>query len=169
MIKLFEQFNNEQEIHDICKKYNIENYTINPDGFIDVDDGVDLSGKDLIKIPLKFNKVNGWFDCSYNQLTSLEGCPSYVGISFNCSYNCLTTLENSPNEVGKSFCCYSNRLTSLEGFPQKVGNYTHCCPNFYLESINGYTGDYKKLLLNNNKKYLIRKHKLNLINNIIKQ
>ncbi len=65
----------EQEIHNICEKYNITNYTINPDGSIDVDDGVDLSGKDLIKIPLKFNKVNGWFDCSYNQLTSF-GHPS---------------------------------------------------------------------------------------------
>ena len=59
----------EQEIHDICEKYDIKNYTINPDGSIDVDDGVDLSGKDLIKIPLKFNKVNGWFDCSYNRLS----------------------------------------------------------------------------------------------------
>ena len=27
----------EQEIHDICKKYNIKNYTINPDGSTDVE------------------------------------------------------------------------------------------------------------------------------------
>ncbi len=36
MIKLFEQFNNEQEIKDICTKYGIEKYIINPDGSIDV-------------------------------------------------------------------------------------------------------------------------------------
>ncbi len=136
------------EIHNICKIYNIKNYTINSDGSIDVDGNVVISNKFLSKIPIKFNKVSGFF---------------------NCSYNCLTTLENCPNEIGKNFSCYSNSITSLEGFPQKVGEYTHCYLNFYLESINGYTGDYKKLLLNNNKKYLIRKHKLNLINNIIKK
>lgn len=138
----------EQEIREICEKYNIKNYTINQDGSIDVNGDVWLYNMKLYKIPIKFNKVTGYF---------------------SCHSNFLTTLENCPNEIGKSFSCYSNRLTSLEGFPQKVGKYTHCCPNFYLESINGYTGDYKKLLLSNNKKYLIRKHKLNLINNIIKK
>ena len=49
----------EQEIHDICKKYNITNYSINPDGSIDVDETVYLSGKGLKRVPLKFNKVDG--------------------------------------------------------------------------------------------------------------
>ncbi len=31
-----------------------------------------LYDKGLTKLPLKFNKVNGYFDCSYNKLTSLE-------------------------------------------------------------------------------------------------
>ena len=47
MIKLFEQFSNEQKIHDICKKYNIKNYSINTDGSIDVDGNVDLSNQKL--------------------------------------------------------------------------------------------------------------------------
>ena len=34
---------NEQKIHDICKVYNINNYTINSDGSIDVDGNVNLS------------------------------------------------------------------------------------------------------------------------------
>ena len=79
MIKLFEQFNNEQEIHDICKKYNIENYTINSDDSVDVDDNVDLRNLNLKKIPLKFNRVSGVFDCSWNRLSSLKGCPKEVG------------------------------------------------------------------------------------------
>ncbi len=61
MIKLFEQFNNEQETHDICEKYDIENYTINPDGSIDVDGDVDLNNKGIFKIPIKFNRINGFF------------------------------------------------------------------------------------------------------------
>jgi hypothetical protein len=47
----------EQKIRYICKKYNIDNYTINPDGSIDVYQNVDLSNNDLYEIPLKFNNV----------------------------------------------------------------------------------------------------------------
>ena len=36
MVKLFEQFNNEQEIHNLCKEYRIKDYTINSDGSVDV-------------------------------------------------------------------------------------------------------------------------------------
>ena len=35
-LKLFENFD-QTKIDKICKKYGIENYTINPDGSIDVD------------------------------------------------------------------------------------------------------------------------------------
>ena len=45
---LFENFN---EIHKICQKYGIENYTINPDGNIDVDGNVSLSNKKLTELP----------------------------------------------------------------------------------------------------------------------
>jgi hypothetical protein len=41
----------------------------------------------------------GYFGCSYNQLTSLEGSPKEVGGSFDCSYNQLTSLEGSPKEL----------------------------------------------------------------------
>ncbi len=41
-------------------------------------DYVDLYNKRLTKLPLKFNKINGYFDCGYNKLTSLEGSPIEV-------------------------------------------------------------------------------------------
>jgi hypothetical protein len=56
MIKLFEQFNNEQEIHDICKKYYIENYTINDDGSIDVDDNVSFANRKSNKFTSNTNR-----------------------------------------------------------------------------------------------------------------
>ena len=90
----------EKEIHDICKKYYIRNYKINPDGSIDVNGNVDLSYMGLTKIPLKFNKVNGWFDCSYNKLTSLEGCPKEVEWSFYC-YGCK---RNFTGKEVKALC-----------------------------------------------------------------
>ena len=129
MIKLFEQFNNEQEIHDICKKYNIQNYTINPDGSIDVDGNVFLYNMDLTEIPLKFNKVNGLFDISHNNITSLEGSPKYVGVYFNCYSNELTSLEGSPNYVGSYFSCSYNKLNALDGSTERVGGHFYCISN----------------------------------------
>ena len=95
----------------ICEKYNIKNYTINPDGSIDVDGGVDLSRYKLIELPLTFNKVSGWFDCSNNNLTTLKGSPRWVGDYFNCRNNYLPNLEFSPDYVGGWFSCEYNKLT----------------------------------------------------------
>ncbi len=72
-LKLFESF---EDIDEICRKYKIRNYTINTDGSIDVDGHVDLSQENLIKIPIRFNKINGDFTCRDNNLTSLEGSSS---------------------------------------------------------------------------------------------
>ena len=65
-------------------KFNVEEciegtYTINPDGSYDVIGNVYLHNKGLTKIPVKFNMVTGYFNCSENKLTSLEGCPKEVG------------------------------------------------------------------------------------------
>ena len=114
MIKLFEQFNNEQEIHDICKKYYIENYTINSDGTIDVNETVDLSGLLRDIIPIKFNVVRGDFYCYNNKLTSLINSPRIVDGIFSCSKNKLTSLEGSPERVGDYFYCSHNQITQLD-------------------------------------------------------
>lgn len=136
-----------QEIHDICKKYRIRNYTINSDGSIDVDGNVNLEYNELTKIPIKFNKVRGSFDCSSNNLTSLEGSPERVRGSFDCVSNNLTSLQYSPEIVDGGFYCGGNTL----------------------ESLDGYNGDYEKLYCDN-KDGLILKHKrskkLKLINEL---
>ncbi len=136
MIKLFEQFKNEQEIHDICKNYTIKNYTINSDGSIDVDGDVNLMSFSFENLPLKFNKVSGSFDCSDNKLTSLIGSPKEVGGDFYCYNNQLTSLIGSPKEVGGGFDCYNNQLTSLEGSPERVGGFFYCNYN-QLTSLEG--------------------------------
>ena len=95
----------------ICEKYGIINYTINPDGSIDVDGNVDLSFKDLTELPLTFNRITGNFSCSCNNLTSLKGSPRWVDCHFTCSNNPLTSLEFSPDYVGGYFNCEYNNLT----------------------------------------------------------
>ncbi len=126
--RLFESVN-EKEIHDICNKYNIRNYTINGDGTIDVDGDVNLDDKNLTKLPLNFNRVSGAFYCFYNQLTTLEGAPKEVGGDFYCRDNNLTSLEGAPQSVGGGFYCRDNNLTSLEGVPQSVGGGFYCTNN----------------------------------------
>ena len=103
--------------------------TKNADGSIDVIGPVYLSNPNLKKLPLKFNKVSGYFECSYNQLTSLEGAPKEVGGDFWCSHNQLTSLDGSPEKVGGNFGCHSNQLTSLEGAPKDIGESFWCSNN----------------------------------------
>jgi len=112
---------------EFCQTY-LKNYTINPDGTIDVNGGVNLSHKlgDMEKLPVKFGKVSGYFDCGKSILTTLEGCPSYVGDSFDCGWNNLTTLEGCPKYVGGYFNCHSNKLSTLEHCPNYVGGDFAC-------------------------------------------
>jgi len=65
---------------------------------------------DLNYIPEWFEniKINGSFYCSLNNLTSLKGCPKYVGRYFYCNHNKLTSLEGCPEYVGGDFNCLDN-------------------------------------------------------------
>jgi hypothetical protein len=135
-IKKYRMFESTKSIDDICKEYGIQNYTINPDGIVDVDGDVSLSNKGLDKIPVKFGKVTGTFGCDDNQLTSLEGCPTETGGDFWCYNNQLTSLEGCPTEVSGSFGCSNNQLTSLEGCPKIVGG-NFLCGNNQLTSLEG--------------------------------
>jgi hypothetical protein len=122
-VKLYEQF---EDIDAICRKHGIENYTINFDGSVSVDGGVDLERKNLTKLPVKFKEVSGNFWCYENKLTSLEGCPERVGGSFGCWNNKLTNLEGCPKYVNGGFWCTNNNIYTFEGIP----DYTHIGGNF---------------------------------------
>ena len=122
-LKLFESF---EDIDKICKKIGITDYTINPDGSIDVNKYVNLSIKGLTKLPLKFNKVNGSFPCSGNKLTSLEGSPKEVNGNFSCDRNNLTSFEFAPKIIRGYFNCRCNNIKSFEYFPSYVKGYFYC-------------------------------------------
>jgi hypothetical protein len=103
------------DIEKFCKKY-LWNYTINPDGTVDVDENVYLMNmKFNDKLPVEFGKVSGYFYCTNNKLTTLEGCPNYVGDYVNCGWNNLTSLEGCPKYVNGGFYCRNNKLTTLKG------------------------------------------------------
>ena len=117
------------EIHKICKEHNIKYYTINDDMSISVNGIVVLAYRNLKSIPITFKEVSGYFSCSNNQLTSLEGCPETVGGGFYCNGNQLTSLEGCPKTVGGHFSCSNNQLTSLEYCPETVGGDFSCHSN----------------------------------------
>ena len=126
----------DQEIHDLCEKYDIKDYSINPDGSIDVNEDVNLAGYTLGKLPLKFNYIRGSFYCNSCSLTNLIGCPKIVGKSFYCRNNKLTSLQNSPEIIYGRYYFKDNPLKTLDGF----------------------YGDYSKLSCDN-RDILILKHK----------
>ena len=140
MIKKFKEYNEgffyNTKIKLLCKKYNIKNYSINPDLSIDVEGSVDLYNLKLSSLPLRFSRVGGGFFCQNNNLTTLEGGPREVRKNFNCHNNLLTTLDGSPREVGENFDCAFNNLTTLEGGPREVGRNFYCSFN-HLTTLDG--------------------------------
>jgi hypothetical protein len=108
----------------------IGKWSINPNtGLVDVNGNVSMSQMNLTKIPIKFGKVTGNFDCHDNELTSLVGAPQSVGDYFYCSSNKLTSLDGSPQSVGGNFYCSNNQLVNLLGAPQSVGGGFYCYYN----------------------------------------
>ena len=120
----------------ICKKYNIIGWSISDNGLVDVDGSVYLSLSNLNRLPLKFGKVTGNFDCGDCHLTILEGAPQEVVRNFRAYKNNLTTLAGGPKLVRGDFKCFSNQLISLEGAPQGVGG-TFDCSHNRLVTLNG--------------------------------
>ena len=70
---------------------------------------VNMTGMELEIIPYKFYQVDGRFDCSDNELKTLENCPSYVRDNFDCSNNKLVTLEGCPSNCF-NFVCRNNPI-----------------------------------------------------------
>lgn len=139
------------KLTELCEMFEIENYTVNSDGSIDVNGSVNLDEYNgLHWIPIKFNKVSGDFNCNASDLTTLKNAPRIVGGEFNVGYNNIESLEFSPEYIGGTFFISDNKLRTLEFLPQKLNNLNlnrnklKSLEN--LGEINGYLSvDYNKL------------------------
>lgn len=139
-IKNFNSFKN--ELNDE-QKYFLETnargpWTFDPEsGMVDVEGDFNFSFTKARSMKgIKFRKVYGDFQCSYNHLLNLEGSPEEVGGDFNCRNNNLSTLSGSPVKVGRSFLCTDNKIKNLIGGPKEVGLYYDCSRN-PLTSLEG--------------------------------
>jgi hypothetical protein len=135
---------------EFCEKY-LENYTINPDDTIDVDGNVNLHNKlgDMEKLPVKFGKVSGSFDCSNHKLTTLESCPNYVGDDFYCYNNKLTTLKGIEKcEIIRNFYCRNNNIPPenyIYILTAKIGGYISTDNTQIKNILNKYKNEVKYL------------------------
>ena len=126
-LKLFEGYQSESEVWEICKEFGIENWSL-VDGLVNVDGHVSLWSMGLTELPLKFGTVTGDFDCDWNKLTTLEGCPNRVGGDFECSDNNLTSLVGCPKSVGGSFYFECNNIREFTGI-KYIGGELWCGRN----------------------------------------
>lgn len=126
-----------KEIREFCENLVIENYTINRDLSVDVNEDVDLGFSGITEIPFKFGKVNGNFNVESCELVSLLNSPNEVKGYFKCSKNRLTSLEYLPKKIDKSIYLDSNHLTNLDGLNFDVINGDFDCDNNYLTSLKG--------------------------------
>jgi hypothetical protein len=82
--------------------------------------------------------VVGTFDCSGLGLTSLQGAPKNMAGNFNCSRNNLQTLEHAPKIITEgSFNCSNNKIVNLIGSPTEVDNNFYCSNNHLTDLQNG--------------------------------
>ncbi len=129
-----------EKIKSECEKYGIISYKINDDGSIDVFQNVRMGYYSLIRIPLKFNFIDGDLNLSGNNLVSLEGSPKILTGSLSLLHNKnLKNLEHSPEEVGRMIHLRFSGIESLDGLKVPYSK------------LNG---------LGDRKMKLIRKHKL---------
>jgi len=82
-------------------------WTWNNDGSVDVYGNVYIPSYSYLypKLPVKFNKVNGNFDCAVGRLETLENCPEEVTGYFTCTGNLIESVKHSPKIVGENFYC----------------------------------------------------------------
>lgn len=130
-VKHFEDYKEEDIIHNLMRVNLITKYVINSDLSVDIDQDVYFTGSKFKnnRLPIKINKINGWFDLSNCGLTTLDGCPEYVSGYFNCVGNKLTDLKGGPKIVNSDYLCDNNDIKTLDGIAEYIGGDLIICNN----------------------------------------
>lgn len=110
-------FTNVNEIQDWLEFHNIKKYSIDDNLIVNVDGDVILEKRNIHYFPFQFGIVDGVFDCSHNELTSLWGSPKEVKYGFNFSYNKLKSLEHTPLIVNGTYDAHNNEIENLDFLP----------------------------------------------------
>jgi hypothetical protein len=126
-----------QEIEKLLDEYFwiTGGFSISDTGLVSVKGDVKLE-KNCSQLPVRFDRVRGYFDCENKELKTLEGAPQWVSGSFWAGVNQLKNLNGVPQWVGDTFSCVNNQLENLKGAPQWVGGNFWCNDN-QLKTLEG--------------------------------
>jgi hypothetical protein len=95
-------------LDNVCE----DKWKLNSKGVVDVDGHIEIYDMKLTEIPVKFGRVNGYFNCGYNKLTTLKNCPDSVGSWFSCNNNNITSLDCiKESHIEQSLFLGDNNLT----------------------------------------------------------
>ncbi|MEA3499286.1 MAG: hypothetical protein U9R16_09530 [Campylobacterota bacterium] len=107
-----QKFTSKEEIYQWCTDHLIENFTINDDLTVDVEDNVILYLVEMEELPVNFGYVKGDFILGENNLETLEGVPHTVGGDFICGGNNIRDLDFFPKEIDSRVILLNNPLES---------------------------------------------------------
>jgi hypothetical protein len=118
-----------QKINETFEFGGLHHINILDDGAIEIDASHTWLKVMVEKLPIGLSKVHGVFSIRSQglsrTLTTLEGCPKYVGKEFFCSCNQISDLEGGPEEAN-GYYAFNCPLTSLNGLPRFVGPENFC-------------------------------------------
>lgn len=115
-----------KRIERMCKELGIIPHKIHDDGTVDVEGDLILEDFSDGKLPLKFGTVSGNFEIrSYGRrgknLSTLEGSPHTVDGNMSVMFlPKLSSLEGCPEYVGGKFVITQCPITDLKGSPQRI-------------------------------------------------
>ncbi len=112
---------NQSDIYDIVENRDEKTKDRYP-FFVSSKYSISLMDKKIKWIPVKFESVHGSFNVSYNQLTSLEFMPQYIGQDCAIHHNQFSNLEFISEKIDRKLFAEHNPIQSLLYFPQHVGS-----------------------------------------------
>jgi hypothetical protein len=152
--------NDVDHIDYFLKTIMVDNYIIHDDFSVSVYQNLNISNMKLKEIPIKFRYVLGDFNCSFNFLTTLKGCPKKIDGNFNCTRNELTSIDYPPKVIEKDAYFLINNINSFD-FPfNNVGGLIYMDGDIFinknhdgLKQVEYNNGDYYNVLYNYNKNF----------------
>jgi hypothetical protein len=120
------QFTSEEEIYQWCTDNLIENFTINNDLTVDVNDNVILYQVPMKELPIQFGYVKGDFILGENGLLSLNGVPHTVDGDFICGGNEIQSLDCFPKNIKARIVLLNNDIKSYTSPLEHANNIIWC-------------------------------------------
>lgn len=114
---------------------HVSGWTVEEDGRVTVYGDLNLVTHHS-RLPLRFHKVFGSFECFDKGLRTLEGAPDEVYGDFGAEQCQLTTLQGAPKNIGGYFNVSGNHISDLTHFPESIGGSIFLANN-NLKSLRG--------------------------------